>query len=115
DMAGLEIEIAIEVLQEKTMRTDVTRYIDVLIVDDEEIHRLELRGYIQGETDIRVVGEASNKSKAIELAYRLQPNIIIMDWKLGEGGHGLEATQVILNQSPNIRIIMMTQLENDDL
>src|SRR5258706_11347236 len=107
--------VAVVRQQEKIMQSDETRYIDVLMVDDEENHQLAFRRYIQPAADIRVVGEASNKSEAIELAYRLQPHVIIMDWKLGGGEHGLEATQEILKQNPNVRIIMMTQFENDDL
>jgi DNA-binding NarL/FixJ family response regulator len=76
----------------------------VLIVDDHQIMRQGLAGLMRYEPDIEVVGQAADGPQAIELAGRLQPDVIIMDVNLGEMS-GIEATGKILARTPQIKII----------
>ena len=76
----------------------------VLIVDDHQIMRQGLVGLLQSEPDIEVVGQAASGPQAIELAGRLQPDVIIMDVNLGEMS-GIEATREILARNKQIKVI----------
>ena len=63
-----------------------------------------LVGLMRFEPDIEVVGQASDGPQAIELAERLQPDVIVMDVSLGEMS-GAEATKAILARNPQIKVI----------
>jgi DNA-binding NarL/FixJ family response regulator len=60
----------------------------------------------QGGYDI--VGLAASGEEAIELATRLEPDIVLMDVRLGAGIDGLEATRRIVAAGLNCRVIMLT-------
>jgi PAS domain S-box-containing protein len=78
--------------------------IRVIVADDHKVMREGLRSMLQLEPDILVVGEAEDGEQAVELARQLQPDVILMDITMPRMG-GLEATRVICNQLPHIRII----------
>ena len=87
----------------------------VLIVDDHKIMREGLVSLMQFESDIEVVGQAADGPAAIELAARLQPDVIIMDVNLGEGMNGVEATKRILSANPNIKVIGLSMHTDNDV
>ena len=76
----------------------------VLIVDDHKIMRDGLRGLLQFESGIEVVGEAADGPQAIELAMAMTPDIVIMDVNLGAMS-GIEATRRILAEVPATKVI----------
>jgi len=76
----------------------------VLIVDDHEVVREALIRIIKSYPDIEVVGEAADGLHAIELAERLEPDVILMDISLGDMS-GIEATRHILVRNPGIKVI----------
>ncbi|MBD3291033.1 response regulator, partial [candidate division KSB1 bacterium] len=91
--------------QDETMRiSDKSDSCRVLIVDDHKIMREGLVGIFRFEPDIEVVGEATDGPQAIELAEKLQPDVIVMDINLGEMS-GVEATKKILKDHPEIKVI----------
>ena len=51
----------------------------VLLVDDHPLFREGIRALLSAESDIEVVGEASDGKQAIELAQELSPDVIVMD------------------------------------
>lgn len=63
--------------------------------------------------DTEVVGEATTGEEAISLAETLRPDVVLMDIKM-PGVNGLEATRRIVQAIPNIGILMLTMLEEDD-
>ncbi|MBN1918081.1 MAG: PAS domain S-box protein [Verrucomicrobia bacterium] len=90
--------------------------IRVLIVDDHKIMREGLTGLLQLESDVDVVGEAADGPQAVELARKLQPNVIIMDVNLGTGKmSGVEATRLILSRHPHIRILGLSMQTDSDI
>lgn len=90
-----------------------TKKISVLIVDDHEMVRMGLATYLQTENDIEVVGEGNNGKEAIQLAEKLQPDVILMDLVM-DGMDGIAATKEIKDKFPNIKIIVLTSFIEQD-
>jgi PAS domain S-box-containing protein len=100
---------------EKTIKMqwkpDVCR---VLVVDDHEIMREGLVRLLQSEDDMELVGEAGSGAEAIEMAERLEPDVIVMDVNLGAMS-GIEATRAILSQQPHIQVIALSMHNDKDI
>jgi DNA-binding NarL/FixJ family response regulator len=87
--------------------------IRLLLVDDLVIFREGLAALISLEPDIEVVGEAGNGEEAILLAQTLRPDVILMDVRMPIC-NGVEATKVIHQQFPWIRIMVLTTFDEDE-
>jgi DNA-binding NarL/FixJ family response regulator len=86
--------------------------IRVLIADDHGIVRQGLRMYLKFDAELEVVGEASNGKEALELAGKLQPDIVLMDI-LMPVMDGLEATAAIRRTLPDVEVIALTSVLDD--
>ena len=87
--------------------------IRILLADDHTILRDGLRFLLQTDSNIIVVGDAENGHQAVEQALLLSPDVVIMDISMPEM-NGIKATQVILQQRPNIRIIILSMQSSVD-
>ena len=87
--------------------------IRVLIADDHPLFLDGMHGLLDSVPDTEVVGEATTGEEAIRLAAALQPDVILMDIKM-PGINGIEATREIAHAHPNIGILMITMLEDDE-
>src|SRR5512137_1020644 len=76
----------------------------VLIVDDHKMFRDGLRGLINAEPDMEVVGEAVDGKEAIEMARRLTPDVVIMDISM-PGMNGIEALRHLIKDRPDVKVI----------
>jgi DNA-binding NarL/FixJ family response regulator len=85
----------------------------VLIADDHPLFREGMRGRLDRVTDVVVVGEAASGDEAVELAERLEPDVILMDIKM-PGLNGIEATREILQAIPRVGVLVLTMFEDDD-
>ncbi len=85
----------------------------VLIADDHPLFRDGMHGLLDSVPDTEVVGEASNGEEAVELSERLRPDVVLMDIKM-PGINGIEATREVLRRSPDVGILVVTMLEDDD-
>lgn len=81
--------------------------ITAVLADDHPIVRQGLRSLLEGESDCRVVGEASEGLTAIELIARLQPDLAILDVQLPDLS-GLEVARRTKERAPRTRIIMLS-------
>lgn len=81
--------------------------IRMLIADDHPLVRQALTTLLQNQRGIQLVGEARDGEEAIELALRLEPDVIIMDITMPKI-NGLEATRQIKAQNSNIKILVLT-------
>src|SRR6202165_3340276 len=86
--------------------------IKVLVVDDHWVVRQGLRMFLDQESAITVVGEASDGSEAIEQARGLRPDVVLMDILMPHV-NGIEATARIKSEMPNVEVIALTSVLQD--
>lgn len=87
--------------------------IKVLLVDDHEMVRLGLASYLNIQEDIEVIAQAHNGLEGYHKALELHPDIILMDLVM-DVMDGIEATQRILAEWPEARIIILTSFIDDE-
>lgn len=85
--------------------------IRVLIADDHGIMRRGLELIISDYQNIQIVAQAETGLKAIELARKLQPNIVLMDISM-PGLNGIDATKEIKSENPKIKVIALSAHAN---
>ncbi len=88
------------------MRTPLSN-ITVLLVDDHSLVRRGFRRMLEDESDIDVVGEASDGNQAVDMAAQLQPAVVVMDFAL-PSMNGAVATRMILKNNPLTRILVLS-------
>lgn len=86
--------------------------IKIMLVEDHALTRMGLKTALKRTKDIKVVAEASNGQEAIELAEKHHPDVILMDVGMPVMD-GIQSAREILGVMPNVRIIMLTQHDND--
>ena len=92
----------------------MTAVIRVLIVDDHLIVREGLRLILETEAGFDLIGEACDGAEAIRTAAALQPDVILMDLRM-PGMDGLTAIEHILQEQPQIAIVILTTFNEDEL
>lgn len=86
----------------------------VLIADDHPLIREGLRRVLELDSHIEIVGEVGDGQGAINLARSLHPDVILMDLKM-PGTSGVEASRVIRREIPEIKIIILTVAEDEEM
>jgi len=86
--------------------------IRIAIVDDHDLVREGIRAILEQDPMFQVVGETGDGQEAVRLANRLRPDVMLMDVHLPGGLGGLEATESIVADCPEVRVIILTQYEN---
>ncbi len=122
--AGTQIELSIplaEVLGLPEMSGEVREIEDrslkpcrVMVVDDHQLIRQELTQLVNAMNGVTVAGEASDGHQAVKLASTLCPDLILMDINM-PGLDGIEATQQILAQNPQVKVIGITIHTDSDI
>ena len=87
--------------------------IKILIADDHPMMREALMTALEDEPNIQVIGEATNGIEALKLATELRPDVILMDL-LMPGMSGLEAVTKLQTTHPEIKILVVTSLEDEE-
>jgi DNA-binding NarL/FixJ family response regulator len=87
--------------------------IKVLIVDDHPVVRLGLRTMLESEERIVVTGLAGSAKEGIDEVERIQPDVVLMDLRMPEMG-GVEAIGELRRVAPDIRILVLTNYDEDD-
>jgi DNA-binding NarL/FixJ family response regulator len=89
--------------------------IRVVLADDQALVRAGFHALLRAESDIEVVGEASDGAHAVRLARQVHPDVILMDIRM-PGLDGLAATREIATDPTlaGVRIIVLTTFELDE-
>jgi len=85
----------------------------VAIADDQELVRAGLRGIIEAEPDLEVIGEASDGESAVQLALRERPDVFLMDVRM-PGLDGIQATEQIVAAHSPTRVLVLTTFDLDE-
>jgi DNA-binding NarL/FixJ family response regulator len=90
----------------------VSGRVRLLISDDHPVVRAGLKGMLAGEPDFEVVGEATDGLEALELAERLEPDVVLMDLRMPRMD-GVRATRRVRDKLPDTRVLILTTYETD--
>ncbi len=82
--------------------------IRIIIADDMKDFRDHFRIVFNNEKDFEVLATADDEMKVIDLARKLNPDVILMDIQMDSDDSGMVAMKEILKTNPNIKIIMLT-------
>lgn len=85
--------------------------ISVLLVDDHTLFRSGIRSLLQRQADFTVVGEASDGVEGVKRAKQLRPDVVLLDLNM-PGISGLETLQLMLQDFPNMAVILLTVSED---
>lgn len=83
-----------------------------LIVADDAPFIREIVRFVAEKNGIEIVGEATDGAEAVELALRLQPDVVLMDIIMPNKS-GIEATKEIVEKMPNIRVIACSTVDQE--
>ncbi|MCM1947978.1 response regulator transcription factor [Streptomyces sp. G2] len=86
--------------------------ITLLVVDDHPVVRDGLRGMFDADPGFRVLGEASGGVEAVELALRLDPDVVLMDLRMPAGG-GVDAIAALARHGARARVLVLTTYDTD--
>ncbi|MGW6568727.1 response regulator [Streptomyces sp. NPDC054975] len=89
-------------------RTPIT----LLIVDDHPVVRDGVRGMFAADPAFLVLGEASDGVQGVELALRLDPDVVLMDLRM-PGGNGVDAIAELTRRGARSRVLVLTTYDTD--
>jgi two-component system, NarL family, response regulator DevR len=87
--------------------------ITVFLLDDHEIVRLGVRDLLEGQPDIRVVGEAGTAASALARIPALRPDVAVLDVRLPDGD-GVTVCREIRSRMPEVACLMLTSFGDDE-
>ncbi len=91
----------------------MAEFISVVIAEDHTLVREGTREILEREPDLQVVGEAARGDLAVELAQRLQPDVVILDMRM-PGINGIEAARQITGVAPAARVLIVSAYDDED-
>ena len=86
--------------------------IRILIADDHAVVRQGLRMFLALDSELDVIGEATNGLQALQMAHKLKPDVILMDLLMPEMD-GVSATKAVRRELPDIEVIALTSVLED--
>jgi len=87
--------------------------IRILLIDDHPVVRTGLRAILEAESDLEVVGEAENGSRAVSLAHKLRPDVVLTDLLLPDID-GVAVTQRIRAERSETQVIVLSSVDEED-
>ncbi len=87
--------------------------IRLLIADDQRLFRQSLRIVLEHESDLKVVGEASDGQEAYEQAKALRPDMVLMDVEMPKLD-GIAATRLLVKERADVKVLMLSAYADDE-
>ena len=87
--------------------------IELLVADDNETVRTQIKDYLGLDKSLRVVGEARDGQALIELAEEHKPDLVLMDLRMPKMD-GFEAARKLKQKYKDLRIIFLSMYDNDE-
>jgi len=84
-----------------------------MLVDDHVLFREGLSSLLSAQPDLSIIGAAKSVNEAVQMARKLKPELILMDFSLPDGT-GADAARSILSELPETKIVFLTVHEDDD-
>ncbi|MGW2088656.1 response regulator [Streptomyces sp. NPDC001880] len=94
------------------MAQESARVITLVVVDDHPVVRDGLRGMFDSAPDFEVLGEASNGVEGVDLAVRLDPDVVLMDLRM-PGGGGVAAIAELARRGARSKVLVLTTYDTD--
>jgi len=88
--------------------------IKILLVDDHAVVRMGLTMLLNNHPDMTVIGEATEGNEGIKKALSLKPDVVIMDLSMPHGKDGLAATAELIQQMPQLAILILTMHDDEE-
>jgi DNA-binding NarL/FixJ family response regulator len=85
----------------------------VVLVEDNRLFRETVEMLLGLREGIEVVGSAAGGAEGVELCGRLQPDVVLVDYRM-PGLDGAQATRALLEASPRTRVICLTASVSDE-
>ncbi len=101
--------------RKEKQQENMDRKIKVLIAEDMEPIRRKYVKIINASEDLEVVSDVESGEEAVKQAKERKPDVILMDIEMETPDAGIRATQRILQDNPDVRIIILTVYEEDEL
>lgn len=84
----------------------------IILADDHHVVRQGLRALLESESNLRVIGEASDGIETVRLVDNLKPDVLVVDLMMG-GMNGLEVTRQVTKLSPGTSVIILSMYGNE--
>ncbi|MFB7554251.1 response regulator [Streptomyces brevispora] len=94
------------------MAQEPARVITLIVVDDHPVVRNGLRGMFDSAAEFRVLGEAADGVEGVEMAVRLDPDVVLMDLRM-PGGGGVAAITELTRRGARSRVLVLTTYDTD--
>ena len=96
------------------MTAQQSKVLRLMLVDDHALVRQSLAEVLTNHESVQVVGQAADGLEALELADRVQPDVVLMDVSMPRMG-GLEATRKLKERMPQVRVIGLSMHISQDM
>ncbi|MFF1923749.1 response regulator [Streptomyces sp. NPDC058221] len=94
------------------MDREPARVITLIVVDDHPVVRDGLRGMFASAAEFEVLGEAADGVEGVEMAVRLDPDVVLMDLRM-PGGGGVAAITELVRRGARSRVLVLTTYDTD--
>lgn len=88
--------------------------IRVVVVDDHPLFRIGIISLLETLEGVEVVGSAETADEAVEVVLAASPAVVLMDLDLASGSSGIDATRRINRERPDIGVLVLTMLGDDE-
>jgi two-component system NarL family response regulator len=85
----------------------------ILVADDHLVYRMGIRSLVGNEPGMKVVGEATDGTSAIDLYRKLQPDVMLLDLRMPQKS-GVDVVQAVCAEFPGARILVVTSYQTEE-